>query len=87
MPFKRRNKILNKSTLTSLQGGERSCACMASYNFQPTLQLDVIIPNLEVECKREGVNPVRETISTEFTPNPLHDRVARLGGGGKIRLA
>ena len=59
MPFKRRSKNLDKSTLTSLQGGERSCACIASYNFQPTLQLDVIIPNLEVECKREGVHPVR----------------------------
>ena len=28
---KRRSKNLDKSTLTSLQGGERSCACIASY--------------------------------------------------------
>ena len=79
MSFKRRAQF-NKINY-SLQGGERSCACMASYNFQPTLQLDVIIPNLEVECKREGVHPVRETITAEFTPNPCYDSVARLGGG------
>ena len=81
MPLKQRRVQLNK-TNHSLQGGERSCACIASYNFQPTLQLDVIIPNLEVECKREGVHPVRETISREFAPNPLHDSVVCLGGGG-----
>lgn len=82
MSFKRRSKNLNKSTITSLLGGECGCACMASYNFQPTLQLDVIIPNLEVECKREGVHPVREIISLEFAPNPCLDSVTRLGGGG-----
>ena len=68
MPFKQRRAQLNK-TNHSLQGGERSCACMASY-----------------KCG-EGVHPVRETISREFAPNPLHNSIPRLGGGGKTSLA
>ncbi len=70
MPFKRRSKNLNKSTLTSLQGGERSCACMASYKCG-----EGVHPVRETISYEFAPNPCHDSIA----------HLGGGGGGGGIK--
>ena len=66
MPLKRRSKNLNKSTITSLQGRERSCI-----DFLPGWG----------GCPQDRWGDSLSCMVDQLTPNPYHDSITPLGGG------